>query len=227
MPEQAGDILNGFYGTQARIYNLSIGGTTAAVLPGANRANEAYDPAYLAKINGICLVNLVDILTGKSVPDPLSEEQAWADYNAYVSDAVTPDWFVIGFGTNDYNSGTQVYGSSAGKHTYVSALRYSIMRLKKHFPNARILVCSPVPNINMAASWDGDLVDKGAGTLVSYVDACLKVADETGVYSLDSHRLLGINQTTAADYLADGCHLNTAGRWKYAFYISNSIFCAK
>ncbi len=223
VPEQTQIIMNGFFGRSARVYNLSIGGTTACMLPGANKLNETYDPAYLAKMNGICLVNLVNILTGKAAADPLYTEAAGVDYTQFTQENPSVDWFVLGYGTNDYNGGVLATGRSASKNTYESALRYSVMRLKKYYPKAKILLCAPIPNINAAAGWNGDLVDKGGGTLDRYADVCLDVAEETGVYSLDSHRNLGINTATAVDYLADGCHLNCAGRWIYALYISNSI----
>ena len=223
VPEQTKLVLGSFFGKDARVYNLSIGGTTASVLPGINKVNETYPPEYLTKMNGICLVNIVNILTKKAEPDPLYSEMSGVDYKGLVQDSPAVDWFVIGFGTNDYNGGVQATGRSSGKQTYESAMRYSVMRLKKYYPNAKILVCAPIPNINTSAGWNGDLVDKGGGTLVRYVDVALNVAAETGVHSLDSHRIMGIDSSTAPDYLADGCHLNAAGRRLYALYIANSI----
>lgn len=124
--------------------------------------------------------------------------------------------FVLNFGLNDYFGGHPVDNGQNpyDTATYAGALREGISKLQSAYPDALILLMTPTFTVYFNNGTE-PMSEKG-GILTEYVDAALQVAKETNVLCLNNYTDLGINESTADTYLADGCHLNETGRFLLA-----------
>ncbi len=124
--------------------------------------------------------------------------------------------FVINFGLNDYFSGQPVANTENpyDTTTYAGALREGISKLQTAYPDAIIVLMTPTFTSYFSNGME-PMSEKG-GILTDYVEAALQVADEATVLCMNNYADLGITESTAQAYLADGCHLNEAGRFLLA-----------
>ncbi len=211
----------------AKVYNLSMGGTTAALLPGESKEYSQWDSR--------CLLGVVNAITGRI------DTKLFDDYKAgelmKECDFSKTDYFVIEYGINDFLSQipTSRYLENGEKrnedeeHTYVGALEEAVRKLRDAYPNAKILLIAPhyCQFFNGETFiGDGYSLDYGYGTLVEYARVCGYVYDqhkEDNVLLYNAFEVSGIDAYTADDYLEDGIHLTSAGRRKYAEDLSRKI----
>lgn len=132
--------------------------------------------------------------------------------------------FVLNFGLNDYFGGHPVDNAQNpyDTATYAGALREGISKLQSAYPDALILLMTPTFTVYFNNGTE-PMSEKG-GILTEYVEAALQVAGETNVICLNNYADLGINESTADTYLADGCHLNETGRFLLAERVIAEIF---
>ena len=213
----------------AKIYNMSMGGTTAALLP-----NEQYNFAtwdsrcLLGVVNGILGNINTDIFDGYAAGEVLK-----------TCDFDKTDYFIIEYGVNDFLTG-QIPNSRYleggdtlavdGTHTYTGALEDAVGRLKERFPNAGILLVAPhYCQVFNGSTFIGDgySLDYGYGPLITYARGAGYVAglfEEDGVFFFNAFEDSGIDAGTADQYLADGIHMTPLGARVYAEKIARIIY---
>lgn len=183
--------------TGAQTYNCGEGGVPATE-----------DPHAILSVN-----RMVDHFVAQDT-DGLSEN---GNYYRGLTDYMKDDHqgkkhcFVLDFGTNDYFGGHPVENpkDSYDIGTYAGALRTSIRTLQDAYPNAEILLFTPIYT-SMFSEGTEKLSENG-GVFTDYVDATLRVAEEMEVHCLNTYADSGINADTENVYLGDGCHPNETG----------------
>lgn len=126
----------------AKVYNMSMGGTTAALLP-----NEQYN---FATWDSRCLLGVVNAILGNINSDIFDGYTAGEILKQ--CDFSKTDYFVIEYGINDFLS-RQIpqsryleNGETLGVddvHTYSGALMTAVTLLQNAFPDAKILLIAP------------------------------------------------------------------------------------
>ena len=203
----------------ADVYNMAMGGTTAALTQYEKAEYDSWTSRSLqGVVHAICGNISGSILDGYRAGEVL----ATCDFSK-------TDYFVIEYGMNDFLSAIPLNSdSSEGRqYTYVGALRNAISTLRENFPNAEIVLCSP----NYAQFWgkdgsylgDGNMVDNGGGTLAAYYRVCGNVSADEQTLFLNAYEGIGLDAYTADEYLEDGIHLSEKGRKKYAEKLSEII----
>lgn len=212
----------------AKIYNMSMGGTTAALLP-----NDQYNFAtwesrsLLGVVHGILGNINTDIFDGYAAGEVLK-----------TCDFDKTDYFIIEYGVNDFltkqipNSRYLEGGDTLAvdeAHTYTGALEDAISRLKGRFPDAGILVIAPhYCQVFSGTTFIGDgySLDYGYGPLITYARGAGYVAgrfEEERVFFFNAFEESGIDAGTADQYLADGIHMTPLGARVYAEKAANFI----
>ncbi|MCH5249833.1 MAG: SGNH/GDSL hydrolase family protein [Lachnospiraceae bacterium] len=204
----------------ADVYNMSIGGTTAALL-----TDEQFD---YNNWNSYSLLGVVHAILGDIDEEMFKQQRAGEILK--VCDFSKTDYFFIEYGLNDflakipnsqYDSEGELRNIDA-VHTYVGALEAAIESLHNAFPSAKIILASP----HYCQFFNGDAyigdsysLDYGYGPMIDYSELCGYVynnnKDKNVIYYntiMDS----GIDAYSADDYLEDGIHLTAAGRHAYA-----------
>lgn len=212
----------------ARVYNMSMGGTSAALLKG-----EPYD---YKTWNSRCLLGVVNAIVGNISGDIFEGYRAGEILTECNFEQT--DYFIIEYGLNDFLSKIP-----AGKYlpdgttklpyediqTYVGALEEAIDMLHEAFPDAKIMLVSPhYCQFFSGETYLGDAysLDYGCGNLVSYSQICSYVYEtykKDNLLFFDALLESGIKAETADWYLEDGIHLNADGRHLYADCISKRI----
>ncbi len=205
----------------AKIYNMSMGGTTAALMP-----NEQYN---FATWDSRCLMGVVNAIVGNINTDIFDGYAAGEVLKT--CDFEETDYFIIEYGVNDFLTG-QIPNSRYleggdtlaidSTHTYTGALEDAVNRLKSAFPDAGILIIGPhycqVFNGDTFIG-DGYSLDYGYGPLITFARGGGYIADlykEEGVIYFNAFEESGINAETADDYLEDGIHMTPLGARVYA-----------
>lgn len=208
-------------GCNAKVYNMAIGGTTAALQIGDTREYERW--------SSISLVGLVNAIVGNIDPGIFDAYEAGKVLQE--CDFAQTDYFVIEYGINDFLDGRIPQSNYlpdgeqigiASVYTYVGAMEYALETLHNSFPDARIFIFSP----HYCQFFDGErfLGDSysfnlGYGPMVEFFRCSEYVAvehREENVMFYDTMQFSGIDAYTADEYLADGIHLTEAGRRAYA-----------
>lgn len=203
----------------ADVYNLAMGGTTAAL--------STYEKAEYDKWSSRGLQGVVHTICGAVGPGLLNGFQAREVYAA--CDFSQTDYFVIEYGLNDFLSGIPLNDEEDyfDEYTYVGALRIAVTKLRENFPNADIVLCSPnyaqFKNGDGTFLGDGNIVDNGGGTLAEYYRVCGNVAADMNTLFLNAYEGIGLDAYSADEYLEDGIHLSEKGRYKYARVLSDII----
>lgn len=212
----------------ARVYNMAMGGTTAAMLPGEDNDFPTWDSRSLMGVVNAILGNIDSrIFEGYRAGEILKE-----------CDFSKTDYFVIEYGVNDFLTG-QIYQSKyiegGGEldvdtlHTYAGALDAAVTQLHRAFPDAGILIVSPhYCQFYNGETFVGDAysLNYGYGTLVEFARTAGYVAEqykEDHVFFYNAMEQSGIDAYTADKYLLDGVHLTAEGRISYAEYASRLI----
>ena len=203
----------------ANVYNLAIGGTTAAL--------TTYESAVYETWKSRSMLGVVHTICGNVDSSLLDGTRAGEVFPT--CDFSKTDYFVIEYGMNDFLSAIPMNNDSSynQEYTYVGALRIAIDRLRASFPDAEIVLCSP----NYAQFWgkdgsylgDGNMVDNGGGTLAAYYRVCGNVSADKNTLFLNAYEGIGLDAYSADDYLEDGIHLSEKGRRKYAQKLSEII----
>ncbi len=205
----------------AKVYNMSMGGTTAALLP--------TDPAGYDQWDSRCLLGVVNAILGNISKDV---------FNGYTAkdvletcDFSKTDYFIIEYGVNDFltgkipNSRYLEDGETLAVRsdcTYTGALDSAIVKLKGAFPNAQILLVGPhYCQIFSGKTFIGDgySLDYGYGPLIDFSRGAGYVAEqhkEDGVIFFNAFEESGIDAETADSYLEDGVHMTPLGARVYA-----------
>ncbi len=204
----------------ADVYNLAIGGTSAALDYGEPMENENW--------SSWCLLGVVKALKGEIPTTVFEGTNAKAVLENPNADFSKTDYFVIEYGINDFFQTIALDNpeSMFDHYTYVGALRYAVSNLRELAPDATIILCSPHYCQFFKGNQfvgDGNSLNNGYGTLFDYKGKCLYVAREQQTESLDAYFDLGIDGYTAKDYLEDGIHLTLEGRHLYADALAKKI----
>lgn len=211
----------------AKVYNMSMGGTTAALGDGETGDYANWDSR--------CLLGVVNAITGYIDPGIFDDYKAGTILKE--CDFSKTDYFVIEYGINDFLSQipTSRYLADGEtrkedeEHTYGGALEQAVSKLQDNFPDAKILLIAPHYCQFFSGETfigDGYSLDFGYGTLVEYARACGYVYDQhrdENVMLYNAFEVSGIDAYTADDYLEDGVHLTSQGRRKYAEDLSRKI----
>lgn len=211
----------------AEVYNMAIGGTTAALLEG-----EEFN---FNNWTSISLLGVVHAILGNI------DGEIFAPYRAgeilEECDFSKTDYFIIEYGVNDFLAkvpNTKYLEDGSVRdidelHTYVGALQAAIGALQNAFPDAKIVLISPhYCQFFSGNTFLGDAysIDYGYGPLISYANLCGYVYSENRTKNLiyfNTFADSGIDAYTAEDYLEDGIHLTAAGRHAYADCASRLI----
>lgn len=222
----AADIISEQLG--AKVYNMSIGGTTAALMP-----TDSYD---FKKWNSCGLLGLVNAIQGNISTDVFKGYAA--EQMLKTCDFSKTDYFIIEYGINDFLTGKipnsrYLEGGdtlAVESHcTYTGALESAITKLRSSFPDAQILVVSPhYCQIFSGKTFIGDgySLDYGYGPLINFARGAEYVANqhkEDGVLFFNAFEESGIDAETADDYLSDGVHMTPLGARIYAEKIARII----
>lgn len=212
----------------AKVYNMAMGGTTAALLPGEDSDFATWDSRSLMGVVNAILGNIdTSIFDGYRAGEILKE-----------CDFSKTDYFVIEYGVNDFLTG-QIYQSRYlegggelavdGLHTYAGALEAAVSQLHANFPDAGIMVIAPhYCQFYNGETFVGDAysLNYGYGTLVEFSRVAGYVTGqhkEDHVIFYNAMEESGIDAYTADKYLKDGVHLTAEGRIAYADYASRLI----
>lgn len=207
-------------GCNAKIYNLAMGGTTAALLP-----EEQYDfNAWTSR----SLLGVVNAIIGNIDTSVFQGYRAGEIMNE--CDFSKTDYFVIEYGINDFFSklpnnrylSDGVTRIADDAHTYVGALELAVTLLHGVFPDAKIIICAPHYCQFFSAEFfigDSYSMNNDYGPLVSYGGLCDYVYEQHKKENVLLYKPLDssdIDAYTADEYLEDGIHLSEAGRKAYA-----------
>lgn len=210
--------LTGMY-CDADVYNLAMGGTTAAL--------STYESAVYGEWTSRCLQGVVYAICGLVDPAIMEGYPAKAIFDS--CDFSNTDYFVLEYGMNDFLSSIPLNDEETyyDAYTYVGALRVSVKKLQETFPDAKIVLCSPT----YAHFWgkdgsylgDGNMSSNGVANLVEYYRVCGNVAADMNTLFMNAYEGIGLNAYTADEYLEDGIHLSAKGRDEYAKKLSKII----
>lgn len=211
----------------ARVYNMSIGGTTAALMEGEQ---YSFDEWTSCSLLGVVHAILGDIDTEIFAPYRAGEILEECDFSQ-------TDYFIIEYGVNDflakipdsqYTNDGELRNIDA-LHTYVGALNAAIGALHNAFPSAKIVLVSPhYCQFFSGEAYIGDTysLDYGYGPMIDYSELCGYVYNENKDKNVIYYNTIldsGIDAYSADDYLEDGIHLTSAGRRAYADYAARLI----
>lgn len=207
----------------AKVYNMAMGGTTAALLPGEVADFSKWESRGLLGVVNAILGNIsADIFEGYRAGEILKE-----------CDFGKTDYFVIEYGINDFLSGKIAQsryladGGTIGvdsEHTYTGALETAVHLLRERFPDAKILLIAPhYCQIFSGDTFLGDSysLNYGYGTMVDFARGAGYVADQhkgDNVIFFNAMEESGIDAYSADKCLEDGVHLTAEGRKTYVEY---------
>lgn len=204
----------------AKVYNMAMGGTTAALLPGEPAGFDLWNSRSLMGVVNAILGNIKpDIFEGYRAGDALKE-----------CDFSKTDYFVIEYGINDFLAQVPIskYMEGGGIRdvdairTYAGSLDIAVTQLHNAFPDAKIIMIAPhFCQIFNGETFMGDSysIDYGYGSMVSYARVCGYVAEqhkEDGVIFYNAMEESGIDAYTSDKYMVDGIHLSEEGARMYA-----------
>jgi len=213
--------------TDANAYNLALGGTCATISKQGGGITDKLQFTRLASsIKNNSFSNIerdADMIESDVIyyfNDVLQDLKS-IDYE-------NMDYILIHYGANDYFNGAPIedYWFRQSEKTFKGALRIGIETIHEACPNAMIILCTPIYcNFAETEAFDGDSnsVDNGQGTLVKYAEAVKDVADEYGIYCIDSFTGLEINEQNWEEYLSDGIHPNWRGMKLYSELIAKEL----
>ena len=205
----------------SKVYNLGIGGTTAAF----NRNTSNY--LDYENWTDCCFLGMAYALSGK-----VDRNKVLADNYPDVLNTMNQidpsqvDYYFIEYGANDFMLKTPLdFFDSEGnvtdlprEYTFYGSLSYGISELKKISPNAKFVMIYPFYGIykdsNGTYLGDSYIVSNGIGTLAAYADKMMNVAQDSGAYIFDGmyHTKCDLYLDTQEQYLMDTVHLSETGR---------------
>ncbi|MBO4988938.1 MAG: SGNH/GDSL hydrolase family protein [Clostridia bacterium] len=227
----------------AEVHNFALGGTILTRptddqidhLENVNRRNT------LRQDRAISMMNLADAIAQKKPND----DSVWGSIKALQPEATAKiaafdfskvDTFCIAFGTNDWSwmkeaGGCYPLTSSSGEVSFESAAEFVVDRLKGAYPNANIVLFSPIwRGANKTGNtWDSTVfvpVAKGC-RMTNLVTTLEDVAMRKQVYFCDNYHLIDFSTIDTyygwldnADSGPDYVHPNENGRRLIADHVS-------
>lgn len=126
------------------------------------------------------------------------------------------DAVVVFGGTNDYGHGDAPFGTSADNTTdsFCGACNVLFSRLKARFPEAKILIITPLHRLNDTSTQGDGRPQAPRPALQEYVEAIKEATNRHGLGLLnffDDHTLDANDPSIQATYVPDGLHPNDAG----------------
>lgn len=208
-------------GCNAKVYNMAIGGTTAALM--------FDEPREYSKWESTSLVGIINAIVGNIGPETFDNYEAGNILRE--CDFSQTDYFIIEYGLNDFLCGKvpqskywpegeplDIYSLC----TYVGAMEFAVNTLRDHFPNAKILMISPhYCEFFSGGKYVGNAYtqNNGYGTLVDFtkcIESVMNANYREYVIFYNTLENSEIDAYTANEYLSDGTHLSEAGRRVYA-----------
>lgn len=211
----------------AKVYNMAMGGTTAAIQHGEpGEYDQWVSRSLIGVIHAILGEIDASIFDGYSAGNVLKE-----------CDFSKTDYFVIEYGINDFLAHVPIskYMEDGGvrdvdaERTYAGALDSAVRQLHSAFPDAKIIMIAPhYCQVFDGKTFVGDSysLDYGYGTMVDYSRVCGYVAEqhkEDGVIFYNAMEQSGIDAYTADKYTEDGIHLTDEGALMYANLLARFI----
>ena len=208
-------------------YNLGVGGSTAA-LESSTSNYQDYENWTSSCFLGICYA-----LEGRVDRNKVLANQPDVLYNMNQVDPGSVDYYFIEYGANDFFTKVPLDKWSAGDeninelYTYYGALKAGIEVLKSISPDATIVLITPFYGIYKApdGTYLGDtyITSNGFATLQDYAKKINNVAEEQGIYCLDTmfRAKCDLYLDTADQYLMDNVHLSLLGRQIFARLIAH------
>ncbi len=133
-----------------------------------------------------------------------------AQHLADASSTLQPSTIIIAYGYNDY---AQLAALTGTADSFAESLKRNIRLLQQRYPDARIILCSP-----MMCSFGegGDIPLKNGYALGDYAETASAVAAELNLTYLNNFMTEEFTASTIDNYLSDGLHLNERGRYLQA-----------
>ena len=204
----------------ADVYNLAVGGSTAAP-----KVGDSTDPKTWTEANFAGMANLLAGDTSASILDGHAAADVYGTF-----DPSKTDYFIVEYGINDFLSSIpkdpdMVSGDTA-IYSYRGALETGINCLMNHFPNAKVILMTPGytqfwNNGNMIG--DCNTIDRGYGKLIDYISSGVNLAQTMGIPYINSYEDVDITGYSASDCLIDGIHPTEEGCRRYAAAIEKKI----
>lgn len=194
--------------TGADVYNFGCGGSCAA-----DSAGEL--PS---------LTDMVDAFLSEDFSGISKDTAYYDEFMRYLEEGqeTAPKLFVINYGLNDYFQGIPLESQDTfDVNTYSGALRLTVDKLKKAYPDARILLMSP--HFTIHYNFGKDKVSEQGGTLADYGGIVVEIAGEMNVDILDNFSELGVNEENWQQYQPDGTHPNEMARYLFGSRIIEKI----
>lgn len=215
--------------TGYEVYNIAMGGTTASKLDRTNEQDKLYDRC--------CLYNLVNLpITGEVemyLDNPTMITNVYADAveritKASIIDFNQVDYVVLTYGTNDYFTGVPATNEDDPYdiYSYAGAMRFSIEKLHKHYPDIKFLVTTPTYCYvtENGKNIPGIQYDCGGGTLQDYIDVCMELSEEYDyVSAVDTYKKIDVNENNFLDYMSDNLHIWGIAQTKWCNVVSKAL----
>ena len=206
--------ISGFFGSMAGVttLNAGMGGTTASLMRDNPRSEISEDSVSLITVAEAIHSGDYSILHGSMAT---RRNGALTYFPQVIKDLEATDFsgtqvFIIEHALNDYFYHRPIVTkSNDGKYdllSYYGAISYSIELIKDKYPEAKILLISPV---------------YGQADLGDYCDAAERIANEQGIYYFDAFHADIVTPDNYLDVTEDGIHLNEIGREIYAESLYN------
>ena len=212
--------------TGATVYNCAFGGCEMSIHADAN-----YNP--------FSMCNLADAIASDVWTSQESASSA-SGMPAYFADTVAllktidfskVDIVTIGYGTNDWNNGTELdNGGNSNKAYFADALRYSIETLLTAFPNLKIFVCTQTYRFFMDASYNfvddsNTHTNSHGNTLIDFVEKTIEVAEQYNLPYINNYNIgMGKYSRSYYFYPTDGTHPKPEGNMLIASNMANKLF---
>ena len=206
---------------EADAFNLAIGGTCAAL-----QAEESLEPQEWSSWS---LLEMVNVMMGSIPANHFDGTRAGEILSSSNIDFSKTDYFIVEYGTDDFLSGISrsAQGDYYNLKRYSGALRYAVANLTNIASDATVILCSPCFAQFYGKEGymvgDGNMMDKGNGTLFDYKGTCEYIAKEQGALFFNAYEDLGIDSYTIDQYMEDGVHLSAEGRQLYADALAKMI----
>ena len=207
--------------TGANVYDLAIGGTTAAITN-----SDSYEVGTTISNT---FLNIANAIAGKTTTDTITD--SYVASQILQMNPANVDYYVIEYGYNDFISKVPQSDNDSAYdvHLYVDSLCLGINTLKEVSPNAQFILCGPsyclVYDNSGQYLGDGNIADLGYGTLADYASSCEGAANGLGITYIDTYygSEFDLSAYSVDDYTEDGLHFNEVGRQIYATVISHYI----
>lgn len=199
---------------EADVYNLAIGGTSAALRRDKPTDFENWtEPSLMGVIYTMEKKLTNNVLEGYKSGEIME-----------TLDPKKTDYFVIEYGTNDFLNYIPTGAEDIQQQYYFyysTTLEMAVTNLRENYPKAQILFCTPYYVEFWSADhtrFIGDVhsVNNGFGTLLDYVGSMEGVAADKGVECLNMYNLMEMDAYNVEKMTVDGLHPNEEARKKYA-----------